>query len=65
MTIESAAFQHHTTPEKEQLGQWVELALEVPGGNQLGRMLLAERHEEAAWRRLRAAERQVRHAGEH
>ena len=41
------------------VGEWVELALEVPSGGELGRMLRHSQPEEAAWRRIQAAERRV------
>lgn len=44
---------------EEELGEWVELALEAPHGDELGRMLRRTQTEELAWRRIRAAERQV------
>lgn len=42
------------------IGEWVDLALEAPSGDELGRMLRHSQPEEAAWRRIRAAERRVR-----
>ena len=45
--------------DESPLGEWVELALEVPSGDQLGRMLRHSQPEDAAWRRIQAAERRV------
>jgi len=41
------------------MGEWVELALEAPHGDELGRMLRRTQTEELVWRRVRAAERHV------
>ena len=49
-----------TVPDDALIGEWVELALEAPNGNELGRMLRNSEPEEAAWRRIQAAERRVR-----
>jgi hypothetical protein len=43
----------------DHLGEWVELALEAPHGDALGRMLRHAQPEELAWRRIRTAERIV------
>jgi len=40
-----------TLPDDALVGEWVELALEAPKGDE---------PEEAAWRRIQAAERRVR-----
>ncbi len=47
-------------PDDALIGEWVELALEAPNGDELGRMLRNSQPEEAAWRRIQAAERRVR-----
>ena len=47
------------SPADDLVGEWVERALEAPNGDELGRMLRHSQHEEAAWRRFRAAERRV------
>ncbi|TMK49262.1 MAG: hypothetical protein E6G66_09215 [Actinobacteria bacterium] len=49
-----------TLPDDALVGEWVELALEAPKGDELGRMLRNSQPEEAAWRRIQAAERRVR-----
>ena len=49
-----------TVSDDALVGEWVELALEAPNGNELGRMLRNSEPEEAAWRRIQAAERRVR-----
>src|SRR5712691_1814364 len=46
-----------TVSDDALVGEWVELALEAPNGNELGRMLRNSEPEEAAWRRIQAAER--------
>lgn len=46
--------------EEDLVGEWVTRALEAPNGEELGRMLRNSRREEAAWRRLRAAELRLR-----
>ena len=48
-----------TVPDDALVGEWVELALEAPNGDELGRMLRHTQPEEEAWRRIRAAERRV------
>ncbi len=48
-----------TVPDDALVGEWVELALEAPNGDELGRMLRNSQPEEAAWRRIQAAERRV------
>ena len=48
-----------TAPDDSLIGEWVELALEAPNGDELGRMLRHSQPEEAAWRRIQAAERRV------
>ena len=48
-----------TVSDDALVGEWVELALEAPNGNELGRMLRNSEPEEAAWRRIQAAERRV------
>ena len=48
-----------TVPDDALVGEWVELALEAPNGGELGRMLRNSQPEEAAWRRIQAAERRV------
>jgi hypothetical protein len=47
------------TSDDNLVGEWVELALEAPRGDELGRMLRHSQPEELAWRRIRAAERRV------
>ena len=49
-----------TVSDDALVGEWVELALEAPNGNELSRMLRDSEPEEAAWRRIQAAERRVR-----
>ena len=49
-----------TVSDDALVGEWVELALEAPNGDELGRMLRNSQPEEAAWRRIQAAERRVR-----
>ena len=41
-----------TVPDDALIGEWVELALEAPNGDELGRMLRNSQPEEAAWRRI-------------
>jgi len=48
-----------TLPDDALVGEWVELALEAPNGDELGRMLRNSQPEEEAWRRIQAAERRV------
>jgi hypothetical protein len=47
-------------PDDALVGEWVELALEAPNGDELGRMLRNSQPEEAAWQRIQTAERRVR-----
>ena len=49
-----------TDSDETPVGEWLELALEGPNGNELGRILRHSQPEEAAWRRIQAAERRVR-----
>jgi hypothetical protein len=42
------------------IGEWVELALEAPNGDELGRMLRHSQPEEEAWRRIHAADHRGR-----
>jgi len=46
-------------PDDALVGEWIELALEAPNGDELGRMLRNSQPEEEAWRRIQAAERRV------
>jgi len=48
-----------TVADDALVGEWVELALEAPNGDELGRMLRHSQPEEEAWRRIQSAERRV------
>jgi hypothetical protein len=58
-SIDGGQCRSPATSDDDLVGEWVELALEAPHGDELGRMLRHSQPEELAWRRIRAAERHV------